>query len=122
VQSALKNEAIELRKPAEELGETEIQAVLKRLVKQRKDSITQYEAGGRADLAENEQKELDIISAYLPAELDEASLETLVKEALASAGFSSKQDMGKAMGAAMSAVAGQASGDRVKSVVQNILT
>ncbi len=120
-QSALKNTALDKRKDASELGDDEVLEVLKRLVKQRKDSITQYEAGGRADLAEAEQKEINVISNYLPAEMDDASLQAAVTEALSKAGLTEKKDMGKAMGVAMGAAKGSASGDRVKAVVESIL-
>lgn len=121
VQSAVKNVAIDKRLAPGELSDDEVQEVLKRLVKQRRDSIAQYETGGRADLAEGEQKELTVIEAYLPAEMGDEELQQVVSEALAAAGMSSKQEMGKAMGAAMAAVAGRASGDRVKQIVTTIL-
>jgi uncharacterized protein YqeY len=121
VQSAVKNVAIDKRQAPGELADEEVQEILKRLVKQRKDSITQYEAGGRADLAEGEQKEIDVIAAYLPAEMGDEELQDLVEAALAEAGMTSKQDMGKAMGAVMQKVAGRASGDRVKALVASLL-
>lgn len=120
-QSALKNTALDKRKEVATLTDEEIVEVFKKLVKQRKDSITQYEAGGRADLATAEQKEIDILTQYLPAEMDDVALESAIRGALESASLTEKKDMGKAMGVAMSAVKGQASGDRVKTVVENIL-
>lgn len=120
-QSALKNTALDKRKEVVALTDDEVIEVLKRLIKQRKDSITQYEAGGRADLVATEQKEMEIISSYVPAELDDAALEAAVKDALTQAGITESKDMGKAMGVAMGAVKGAASGDRVKEVVGNIL-
>jgi uncharacterized protein YqeY len=121
VQSVVKNVAIDKRVAPGELADEEVQEILKRLVKQRKDSITQYEAGGRADLAAGEQKELEVIAGYLPAEMNDEALQKIVQEALVTAGMSSKQDMGKAMGVAMQAVAGRASGDRVKALVAAFL-
>ncbi len=121
VQSALKNTALDKRKEVAELSDDEVQEVLKRLVKQRRDSVAQYEAGGRADLAQTEQAEIDIIAGYLPAEMDDAALLKTVTEALAAAGLTEKKDMGKAMGVAMGATKGAASGDRVKAAVENIL-
>lgn len=121
VQSALKNEAIEKRKPAEELDDAEVQIVLKRMLKQRKDSIEQYEAGGRADLAEHETNEAKLLEAYLPKEMSDVELETVVREALSEAGIVDKAQFGQAMGMAMKAVAGEASGDRVKDMVGKIL-
>ena len=121
LQSALKNAAIEWRKPAADLSDDEVQSVVRRLVKQRKDSIEQYRAGGREDLAENEMKEMVILSEFLPAEMPEAELKQLVAEALAEAGIVSRKDMGKAMGAAMKKIAGRASGDLVKAAVMDLL-
>jgi uncharacterized protein YqeY len=121
VQSAVKNVAIDKRQAPGELSDEEVTEILKRLVKQRKDSIAQYEAGGRADLAEAEQKEIDVIATYLPAEMGDEELQSLVKAALTEAGMNSKQDMGKAMGKAMQTVAGRASGDRVKTIVESLL-
>ncbi len=121
VQSAVKNVAIDKRLAPGELADDEVQEVLKRLVKQRKDSIAQYEAGGRADLAEGEQKELSVIEKYLPAEMGDEELQKLVADVLTTAGMASKAEMGKAMGVAMAAVAGRASGDRVKQIVAAIL-
>lgn len=120
-QSALKNTALEKRKDVAALTDEEVMEVLKRLVKQRKDSITQYVAGGRADLAATEQAEIEVINGYLPAEMDDAALQSAVQEALTQAGITEKKDMGKAMGIAMGSVQGAASGDRVKAVVENIL-
>jgi uncharacterized protein YqeY len=121
MQSAIKNVAIDKRVTPAEMDDDSVLEVLKRLVKQRKDSIEQYLAGGREDLAATEQQELEVIAAYLPAEMDDATLKQVVTDALAAAGFSQKSDMGKAMGAAMQAVAGKASGDRVKQIVGDIL-
>ncbi len=121
LQSALKNAAIEWRKPAADLSDDEVQGVVRRLVKQRKDSIEQYRAGGREDLVENETKEMIILSEFLPAEMPEAELKQLVAEALAEAGITSRKDMGKAMGAAMKKIAGRATGDAVKAAVMELL-
>ncbi len=121
VQSAFKNTALDKRKEVALLTDEEVLEVLKRLVKQRKDSITQYEAGGRQDLVETENKEINVIQAYLPAEMDDAALEVAVREALSEAGITEKKDMGRAMGLAMKATQGGASGDRVKSLVESIL-
>lgn len=121
LQSALKNAAIEWRKPASDLSDEEVQGVVRRLVKQRKDSIEQYRAGGREDLVANETKEMVILSEFLPAEIPEAELKQLVSEALVEAGITSRKDMGKAMGAAMKKIAGRASGDLVKAAVTELL-
>ena len=122
LQSALKNAAIEWMKPVGELSDEEVQTVIKRMMKQRKDSISQYRAGGREDLVEAEEQEMVILGAFLPAEMPQEEVERLVARALSEGGYSSRKDMGKAMGAAMKMIAGQASGDVVKAAVLNILT
>jgi uncharacterized protein len=121
VQSAVKNAAIDKRVEAKDMTDEDVLDILKRLVKQRRDSIAQYTTGRRADLVEAEQKELDVISVYLPAEMGDDDLMQTVKAALAEAGMTGKQDMGKAMGVAMKAVVGRANGDRVKEVVGTLL-
>jgi uncharacterized protein YqeY len=121
LQSALKNEAIEKRVSPEALSDEEVLAVVKRLVKQRRDSIEQYQSGGRMDLAEKEQSELALLSGYLPESLPAAELERIVREALEAGGFSEKAQFGAAMGAAMRAVSGRAGGDEVKAAVERIL-
>lgn len=121
LQSALKNTAIDLRKPATELSDEEVQSVIRRLVKQRKDSAEQYRAGNREDLALNEEKENAILSEFLPAEMPDQELRALVSEALSEFGAISRKDMGKAMGAAMKKVSGRASGDAVKNIVMELL-
>lgn len=120
-QSAMKNAALEKRKAVTDLTDEEVLEVLKRLVKQRKDSVEQYRQGSREDLAQTEEQEITVLSAYMPAEMDDPTLESTVKTALENASLKEKKDMGKAMGVAMGAVKGAASGDRVKAVVQNIL-
>lgn len=121
IQSALKNVALEKRKEVSVMTDEEVVEVLKRLVKQRRDSITQYQAGGRNDLVATEEAEIEVIARYLPSEMDDASLINTVTSALEEAGLHQKNDMGKAMGVAMGSVKGQAGGDRVKKVVESIL-
>jgi len=119
--SALKNEAIELRKPATELSDAESVAVLRRLAKQRRESVESFRAGGRPDLAESEESELVVIGAYLPADLPDDEIRKLVAEAKAETGASSKADFGKLMGAAAKKVAGRADGNTVKKFVEEAL-
>lgn len=119
LRSALKNKQIEL---IHELSEDEAVAVIKSQIKQLKDSIDSFQSAGRADLSEKAQVELAVLLRYLPAQLSETDLASTVKEALASSGISQKQDMGKAMGVAMKAVAGRADGNRVKAAVESLLS
>ena len=80
-----------------EVTQEDIVAILKRMAKQRKDSIEQYMAGARADLAEVEQKELDLINQYLPESLSGAALKDAVKIIIEDLGLSEMKDMGQAM-------------------------
>ena len=80
-----------------EVTQEDIVAILKRMAKQRKDSIEQYMAGARADLAEVEQKELDLINQYLPESLSGAALKDAVKIIIEDLGLSEMKDMGRAM-------------------------
>lgn len=122
VQSAVKNVAIEKRKSAVELTDSEVEDVVRRLVKQRKDSIEQYRAGGREDLALNEEQEMAILVTYLPEAMPEAELKVLVEEALTESGITEKAQMGQAMGVVMKKIAGRASGDDVRKVVELLLS
>ena len=104
VKAALKNREIEKMAA---LDDAEAIKVLQSLVKQRRDSIEQYQAGGRPELAEKEAGEIKIIEAYLPAALDEATLAKVVDETLAEIGATSVKDLGRAMKAVMAKLAGQ---------------
>lgn len=121
LQSALKNTAIELRKPVVGMSDEEVRSVIKKLVKQRKDSIVQYRAGSREDLAKKEEEELHILSEFLPEEMGKEDLQKIVTEALSLCGATSRKDIGKAMGFVMKQVSGRASGDRVREMVMSLL-
>ena len=121
LQSAVKNMAIEKRKAPGELTDDEVEDVIRRMVKQRKDSIEQYRTGNREDLAEKEMVELNLLAVYLPQALPEEELRPIVAAALAASGITAKTQMGQAMGAAMKAVAGRASGDDVRRIVDSLL-
>jgi hypothetical protein len=122
LQSAIKNVAIEKRKLPAEFSDSEVEDVLRRLVKQRKDSIQQFRAGKREDLALKEEAELNLLSAYLPQSMPEEELRVLVTETLSEAGLTSKSQMGQAMGLVMKEVAGRATGDDVRKVVEAFLS
>jgi uncharacterized protein YqeY len=101
------------------LDDTQVLAVLDKMLKQRRESITQFEAGGRADLVAKENAEFAIISAYLPAQLSAAELDTLIQAAIAESGAASIKDMGKVMGLIKSKAQGRADmaavGARIKA-------
>lgn len=121
LESALKNEAIEKRKPVADLQDEEVVAVLRRLSKQRRESAESYRAGGREDLASQEEAELAIIAGYLPAAMPEAEIRAIIAEAKQETGAFSKADFGKLMGATSKKVAGRADGNTVKALVEEAL-
>lgn len=105
------------RKPDEFLTDEEALAVLKRAANQRKDSIEQYERGGRPELAESEKAELSIIEEMLPAQMPKEQIEAAVKAKMAEMGVTDKSGMGKLMGAVMQELKGRADGGDVKAVI-----
>ncbi len=104
-----------------DLEEKDVIAVLKKAAKERKDSIRTYEKAGRDDLAGEEKKELEIIQAYLPAEMSDEAIETIVKDVVGDLGATSMSDMGPVMSASMKQTAGRADGKRVQLIVKKIL-
>lgn len=122
LQSALKNVAIEKRKALAEFSDSEVEDVVRRLVKQRRDSIEQFRAGSREDLALKEEAELSILSVYLPQAMPEEELRALIVAALKESGITAKSEMGQAMGMVMKKVAGRASGDDVRRIVDSLLS
>jgi uncharacterized protein YqeY len=79
------------------LDDTQVLAVLEKMIKQRREAITQFKSGGRADLVAKETAEIGVLQHYLPAQLSEAELEALIAEAVAASGAASLKDMGKVM-------------------------
>ena len=107
----------ELQKAAKEGADDEL-AVLRRERKRRLEAAGAYREAGREDLAEGEQAEAQLISAYLPAELSEEELRAIVEQAVRESGAESPKDMGVAMKQAMAAVEGRADGKRVSGLVR----
>lgn len=91
-----------------ELDDAQVLAVLEKMVKQRKDSVTQYEAAAREDLAAVERAEIVVIEQYLPAKLDEAAIQAAIEAAVSETDASGPADMGKVMGVLKPRLAGQA--------------
>jgi hypothetical protein len=89
------------------LDDTQILAVLEKMIKQRRESITQFEAGGRADLVAKESAELAVLQAYLPAQLSDAEVEGLIRAAIAGTGATTMKDMGKVMASVKPQVQGR---------------
>jgi uncharacterized protein len=110
----------ELQKAAKEGSDDEL-AVLRRERKRRVESASAFRAGGRDELADQEESEARIIEGYLPAELSDAELQAIVAAAVAESGASSPKDMGAVMKAAMPKVAGRADGKRVSAIATQAL-
>lgn len=109
------------KKPSEILDDNGAIAVIRRLVKQRKDSIEQFEKGGRKDLADNERAEMKILEEFLPTQMSEEQIRKIVevkKEEL----NPTKEKLGVFIGAVMKEIQGQADGALVKKIVEEILT
>lgn len=104
-----------------ELDDAAVLAVLEKMLKQRKDSVSQYEGAGREDLAAIERAEIEVIQTYLPAQLDEAQIQAAIDDAVASTGASGPADMGKLMGVLKPALAGQADMGLVSKLVKQKL-
>jgi uncharacterized protein YqeY len=118
VQAAIKQREVDERIT---LDDTQVLVVLEKMVKQRKESIAQFEQGGRKDLADKERREIELLQAYLPAQLSDSELDALIRDAVAATGAASIKDMGKVMGVVKSKAAGRADmatvGARVKAVL-----
>jgi uncharacterized protein YqeY len=111
----------ELQKAAKDGSDDEL-AVLRRERKRRLDAARQFRDAGRDELAANEEAEAELIGGYLPAELSDDELRTIVEQAVADSGASSPQDMGLVMRTVMPAVGGRADGRRVSAQVKEVLT
>ncbi len=101
-----------------ELDDTQVLAVIQKMVKQRKDSIAQFKQAGRDDLVAVEEAELSIISSYMPEQLTEAEIATAVDKAITDTGASSMQDMGKLMGVLKGQLDGKADMGLVSSTIR----
>ena len=104
-----------------ELDDAAVIAVLGRMLKQRRDSVSQYEAAGREDLAAVERAEIAVIEGYLPAQMDEAEINAEIDAAIASTGASGPADMGKLMGVLKPKLAGQADMGQVSALLKKKL-
>ena len=101
-----------------ELADADILAIIEKMLKQRRDSVTQYQAGRRQDLADVEKFEIGVLSAYMPQQLSEAEIAGEVAAAVAAAGAKGMQDMGKVMAVLKPRLAGRADMARVSSLVK----
>ncbi|MGA4719355.1 GatB/YqeY domain-containing protein [Fictibacillus nanhaiensis] len=119
LKASLQNEAI---KQGRELNEEEELTVLVREMKQRKDSLQEFEKAGRDDLVAGLQDEIAVLTPYLPKQLTEEELQEIVAQTISETGAASKADMGKVMGALMPKVKGKADGGLVNRIVQQQLS
>lgn len=122
LKTAMKNAAIEKGGADAVLDDVESAAIIRKQIKQRQDSIEGFEKGGRPELAANEKAEIGVLSAYLPQQLSAEEVATLVKEAIAEAGATSKQQMGAVMKIVTAKAAGRADGRALSSEVQKQLS
>jgi uncharacterized protein YqeY len=105
-----------------ELDDNRVLGILDKMVKQRRESISQFKSGGRDDLAEKEQAEIDIISAFLPQALSEAEIETIINKAISETGAASMKDMGKVMGIVKPRITGRADVGAVSGKIKSLLS
>lgn len=118
------NSAIKQREVDEriELDDSQVLAAMEKMLKQRRDSVSQYEAAGRHDLAAVERYEIGVIQTYMPAPMDEAELEAAVDASIAEVGAKGPQDMGKVIAALKPKVAGRADMGALSGLVKKKLT
>jgi uncharacterized protein YqeY len=120
--SAFTNELVNLKRtPQDTLSDEEVLAVIRRAVKQRKDSIEQFVAGGRPELADDEKAELAVLETYLPAQMSEEDVMKIAHAKKAEMGEIDKSKAGQFMGMLMKNLKGKADGDVVKKVVDSLL-
>src|SRR5438477_7486597 len=105
-----------------QLDDANVLSVIEKMVKQRKESIAQFEAGGRADLVAKEQAEMAVLQTYLPAQMSEAEIDALIAEAVASTGAASIKDMGKVMAAVKAKAQGRADMGAVSARIKQKLS
>ena len=120
LRAQIKNVMIDKRVDALEDAETIV--IIKKQVKQRQDSIEQFQKGGRTELAEKETKESEILKSYLPEEMSEDQVKVVVDEVIKETGANSMKDMGSVMKAVLEKVAGQADGKVVSTLVKDVLS
>ena len=106
----------------EEADDAKALQIINKMIKQRNDSISQFKSGGRDDLANKEQQEVDILSKYKPEQLSEQEVTAKVKDAIQDSGASSMQDIGKVMGVLKSSLAGSADMGMVSKIVKDELS
>ena len=122
VVSAIKDAEIAGRtKGQKEISDSELTAILRKMIKQRNESCEMYKKAGRNELLENEKKEIEVISVFLPKQLNEAETKKICEEAIKTSGASSMKDMGKVMGVLKSKHADNLDFSKVSSIIKKLL-
>jgi len=119
IQAAVKQIEVDERR---DVTDADLETIMMKYLKQREDAKTQFADAGRDDLVAKEDAEIAIIKAYLPEPMDDAELESVLKEVIASTGAESMKDMGKVMGAAKAAIGSRADGGRINQMVKKLLS
>jgi len=119
IQAAVKQIEVDERR---EVSDADVEAIMMKYLKQREDAKIQFAEAGRDDLVEKEEAEIAIVKAYLPEPMDDAELESVLKEVIASVGAESMKDMGKVMGAAKNTIGSRADGGRINQIVKKLLS
>lgn len=111
----------QIEKKLDEVSDEDVVQVVSKMIKQRKDAFTQYKDAGRDELADKEEKEIKVLERYLPEQLSDDELDSLVKEVVKEVGASEKKQMGLVMKALMPKIAGRADGKKVSQTVSKYL-
>jgi len=119
IQTAVKQIEVDERR---DVTDTDLETIMMKYLKQREDAKTQFAQAGRDDLVAKEDAEIAIVKGYLPEPMDDAELESVLKEVIASVGAESMKDMGKVMKAAMAKLAGKAEGGAINAMVKEKLS
>ena len=119
IQAAVKQIEVDERR---DVTDADLETIMMKYLKQREDAKTQFANAGRDDLVAKEDAEIAIVKAYLPEPMDDAELESVLKEVIASVGAESMKDMGKVMGGAKSAIGSRADGGRINVMVKKLLS
>ena len=117
--AAVKQREVDERK---ELADADVVGVIERMIKQRRESIAQFEKGGRQDLVQNERYESELLQGYMPQALPDAEIAAAVSEAISAVGAKSPADMGKVMGALKGKLAGRADMGKISALVKSKLS
>lgn len=119
VQAAVKKAEIDVLK--KEASNDDVVKIVQKEIKMRRDSVMQYEQGGRPELAEKEKSEIGVLEKYLPEQMGEEEITKIVEEAVRETGATSPQDMGKVMAVVMPKVAGRADGGLISTITRELL-